>query len=137
MKWDECHFVGACFTLLVITPGGIVLYLCHLLYEPFLQSCYLFSCLHDRATSRSGAEIGLLSFWLDISRGATLGNFLLHLSRHYHVKSITETSLSHSINKSFEFDNLKLTRENSAVEMPPFTPMIWNLQPDILRNTEK
>ena len=36
-----------------------------------------FSCLHDRATVRSGAEIGLLSLGLSVSQGASLGDFLL------------------------------------------------------------
>ena len=35
------------------------------------------SCLHDRATIRSGAEIGLLSLRLSVSQGAPLGDFLL------------------------------------------------------------
>ena len=36
-----------------------------------------FSCLHDRATVRSGAEIGLLRLRLSVSQGASLGDFLL------------------------------------------------------------
>jgi len=36
-----------------------------------------FSCLHDRATVRSGAEIGLLSLRISVSQGASLGDFLL------------------------------------------------------------
>jgi len=35
------------------------------------------SCLHDRATIRSGAEIGPLSLRLSVSQGAPLGDFLL------------------------------------------------------------
>ena len=35
------------------------------------------SCLHDRATVRSGAEIGLLSLRLSVYQGASLGDFLL------------------------------------------------------------
>jgi len=35
------------------------------------------SYLHDRATVRSGAEIGLMSFRLSVSQGASLGDFLL------------------------------------------------------------
>ena len=38
---------------------------------------FFFSCLHDRATVRSGAEIGLLSLRLSFSQGASLGDFLL------------------------------------------------------------
>jgi len=40
-----------------------------------------FSCLHDRATVRSGAEIGLLSLRLSVSQGASLGDFLLAPAR--------------------------------------------------------
>ena len=40
-------------------------------------SGFLFSCLYDRATVRSGAEIGLLSLRLNVSQGASLGDFLL------------------------------------------------------------
>jgi len=38
---------------------------------------FFFSCLHDRATVRSGAEIGLLSLRISVSQGASLGDFLL------------------------------------------------------------
>ena len=38
---------------------------------------FFFSCLHNRATVRSGAEIGLLSLRLSVSQGASLGDFLL------------------------------------------------------------
>ena len=41
-----------------------------------ILDCF-FSCLHDRATARSGAEIGLLSLRLSVSQGASLGDFLL------------------------------------------------------------
>jgi len=42
-----------------------------------LLFCSFFSCLHDRATVRSGAKIGLLSLRLSVSQGASLGDFLL------------------------------------------------------------
>ena len=41
---------------------------------------FFFPCLHDRATVRSGAEIGLLSLRLSVSQGASLGDFLLALA---------------------------------------------------------
>ena len=37
----------------------------------------LFSHLHDRTVVRSGAEIGLLSLALSVSRGVSLGDFPL------------------------------------------------------------
>jgi len=42
-----------------------------------VNNSFFFSCLHDRATVRSGAEISLLSLRLSVSQGASLGDFLL------------------------------------------------------------
>jgi len=47
------------------------------LRQKSLYQSLFFSCLHDRATVRSGAEIGLLSLRLSVSQGASLGDFLL------------------------------------------------------------
>ena len=43
----------------------------------YSSAVIFFPCLHDRATVRSGAEIGLLSLRLSVSQGASLGDFLL------------------------------------------------------------